>query len=270
MKVLLPFTLLALFLLGACETVEIEKLIYDTVYVDRPIKSLVQIRDTVYRDLLRVDTVIIVDTVTVNVIVHDTVIRNVHTTDTLIQVVTKDSLIIKEVVKTVTEYDTVFIVNNTVDTVRIVDTVQVVVVRNQVLYHDSIYYPQMIRPVNSIPGELQEFVNDFYSQAGGRGWSVLGGPMIVSYVHADNLPGESWNSHSYWIGGANYGQMVIEVNEELPTEQQRASILRELARLQLKKRYLTDESKIMCPWFNPATQITTNHLNELFGNPQPI
>src|SRR5687767_14951289 len=98
-KIFLPLIILALFFLGSCtETVEIEKLIFDTVYVDKPVRSLVTTVhvDTVYKELLRVDTV------EVQVIVHDSVfiVNNVETVrvDTVVQIKT-DSVFIERIVE---------------------------------------------------------------------------------------------------------------------------------------------------------------------------
>lgn len=266
MKKIIPSLILALFALGACETIEVEKLIYDTVFVDRPqylAPSFITIRDTV----------VVRDTVQTTVVVRDTIVNNVHTTDTVYQVVVKDSIIVKQVEKVVNHYDTIIqlvydtIVNNihTTDTifktVVLHDTVTLMTEVNRVIYLDTLYVVTLIRPVNSIPEELKPFVIEFYQLAGQYGYHPIGGVMIVQY--SDNMPGNGWNSSSWDFGG----QMIIEVNSVLPTAQHRAGVLRELSRLQLQKKYTVDESKILCPWFDPSTNITSQHLTDLFGRP---
>lgn len=272
MKKILPSLILALFALGACTETILEEIIkVDTVYISKP--------QTVAPTFITVrDTVVIRDTVATTVVIRDTIVNNVVVHDTIFQVVVKDSIIVKQVEKVVNHYDTIVqlvydtIVNNihTTDTIfkTIVqhDTVTLMTEVNRVIFLDTLYIPIFNRVVNSIPTELFVYVQEFYGLAG----PVIGGPMIIQYVTEDDLPGEDWNSFSYWVGGHPYGQMVIEINETLPTEQHRAGILRELGRLQLGKKYVTDESKIMCPWWDESKQITQQNLNELFANPQPI
>ena len=252
---------------SSCTEYEILNTI-DTVYIEKPAA-----RSVAQATITQIDTVIIIDTVEVKVIVHDTIIHNIHTTDTLIQVVTKDSIIIKEVEKIVNYYDTIYQVVNNYDTIveYVTDTVFVDVtqIEQRVIYHDTLYVITEIRPVYSVPDEIQPYVEDFYTLAAQYGKQFAGGVLIVSYVHADDLPGEGWVSESFWIGGQPYGQMYIGISEEIPAEQQRASILREMARLQLKRKYVTDVNKIMSPLFDPYQTITQSDLNVLF-NPLPI
>jgi len=246
-----------LMMLGSCEEIITEYLPGDTVFVDRPVNTLAPTVTTVH------DTIFIhtVDTLKVEVIIRDTVIHNVHTTDTLIQVVTKDSIIIKEVEKLVTVYKTVI----QKDTIFVTDTleIEVVQIEQRVLYKDTLYVIAGFRPINSIPDELKPYVIDFYTLAAQYGKEVLGGVLLVSYAKAEDLPGESWTSSSFRHGW-DYSQMIIQISEEVPSEQARSCVYREMARLQLKKKYVTDVNKIMSPLFPVTTSITTNHLNELF------
>jgi len=234
----------------------------DTVYLEKPVQSLapsfVTVRDTVY--------IHTVDTIKVEVIIHDTIVNNIHTTDTLVQVVTKDSIIVKEVEKMVTVYQTVI----EKDTIVVSDTVEIEVIQieQRVIYLDTAYVMIYTRSTTYIPPGIQPHVDEFF----GRATNVVGGHMIIQYT--DDLPGEGWNSFSYWVGGPAssdnpYAQMVIEISSALPPELHRASILRELARLQLKKKYVTDVNKIMSPLFDPYRAITQNDLDILF-NPLPI
>lgn len=278
MKKLYPLIFLALFFFGACETVEIEKLVYDTIYVDKPRTSLVQTIhvDTVYKELVRVDTV------EVTVVVRDTIVivNNVETVrvDTVFQIQT-DSIFIERVVeKIINHYDTVVltqVVNHT-DTiyidkvVTIHDTIAIVQYDQTVSYLDTAYVMIYMRNVTSIPEAIQPHVNEFYGLASQYGKLTIGGHMIIQYT--DDLPGEGWVSHSYWVGGPAsidnpYAQMVIEISERLPPELHRASILRELGRLQLKRKYTVVPDKLMNPLFGPGQAITQQHLNDLFSLP---
>jgi hypothetical protein len=264
--------LVGLFL-ASCETVEIEKLITDTVYIDRPVPGptntvTVTIRDTV--------ETVIRDTVKVEVIVRDTIVNNVHTTDTVVQVVTKDSIVYKIVEKIVTIRDTVEIVVrdtvvNTVtirDTVERVitvrDTVEVIRVEQRVMYRDTLYIPTVFKSTYSVPEELQPYVVEFYRLSNVYNRDTPGGPLIIQYGNPEDMPGDGWNSYSFWMGG----QAVIGVNVNVPTAQLFTCILREMARLQINKKYTTGD-KIMNTHFPPDKVLInsanrTPYLNELF------
>ena len=268
MKKFLPFFILAIFALGACETVEIEKLVFDTVYVDKPIRSLVQTihTDTVYKELLRVDTV------EVTVVVHDTIIQNVVVHDTVFQVKT-DSVFIETIVeKIVNHYDTIVqtvydtIINNVIKTVyvdkivEVHDTIYVTEYEQRVIYQSV----QFLFPGQStwyIPGPLLQLYNDYIKEGQDRNKPLPGGDLVVTYVPADQLPGESWVSNFFIMSG---DQAVIEISEELTFEQSRAAMYRELTRWQLKKKYSNDVNKIMSPLYDPKKTITKPELDELF------
>lgn len=260
MKTLLPVTLLVLFLLGACETVEIEKLVRDTVFVDKPrtvAPTLVTIRDTV--------TETIIDTVKVEVLIRDTVILNTHTTDTVIHVVTKDSIIYKEVEKLVYVYDTLTQIVNHYDTITeyVTDTleIQTVVYDRTVIYKDSVYLiGGMIRPTTSIPLELIPLLLEYGETSERYGKATPGAEMIIQYMPQSELPGENWHSFSFDFSN----QWVIYLDVNVPLEQQKASMFRELMHLHHSKQYSNDPSKMMSPLFNPETTITNQHLTELF------
>jgi hypothetical protein len=87
--------------------------------------------------------------------------------------------------------------------------------------------------------------------------------LLITYAKEEDLPGENWSSYSFRHGW-DYSQMIIQISEEVPSEQARSCIFRELARLQLKKKYTTMPDRIMNPLFSPMATITANHLNELF------
>lgn len=253
------FLVASLFLLGACEQIEMEKLVYDTVYVDRPIRSLVTTSKT--------DTVVIRDTVTVTVVQHDTLINNVYHTDTLIQVVTKDSLIIKEVTKTVTEYDTITIVNNVVDTVILRDTVEIVKIQQRVVYL-AVEYVFPGRSIFYIPDDLLPIYNQFVADATSRGKNLPGGNVIVQYVTDDELIGDGWSSYGAEMSGFQY---VIYLSETLTQDLAYSAMYRELTRWQLKKKYSNDINRIICPLFDPERLKYSDsdakklpYLNQLF------
>lgn len=253
MKIVYAFALIMLAL-GSCETVEIEKLIYDTVYLEKPQQSLAP-SFIVLHDTVEIHTV---DTVEVRVVIHET--------DTVYQVVTKDSIIIQTVEKIVNHTDTVIlrdtVVNNThtVDTIVIVqhDTITVTEYVQRVVYLDTLYQSLYWRTINSIPEELQPFVNDFYNEARLRGINTLGSAMIIQYTHT--MAGDGWNSFSYWVG---YGeQMVIEVNGSLEAKYLYTPIFRELARLQLGKQYKVTGDEIMNIFFDPKKILIDSNNKE--------
>lgn len=256
----LPSIILALFALGCTETLEIEKLVRDTVYIDKPrtvAPSLVTVRDTV--------TQVITDTVTVEVLIRDTVINNVVTTDTVIHVVTKDSIIYKEVEKLVYVYDTIVQTINKLDTVfvYVTDTVEVqtVVYDRTVLYQDTVYLISgMIRPTTSIPMELIPLLLEYGEISESYGKAAPGAEMIIQYMPQSEMPGENWHSFSFDFSN----QWVIYLDVNVPLEQQRAGVFRELMHLHHSKQYSNDRDKMMSPLFPPDRIITKQHLDELF------
>jgi hypothetical protein len=257
----LPSIILALFALGSCtETVEVEKLLYDTIFVDKPrtvAPSLVTVKDTV--------TQTITDTVTVEVLIRDTVINNITTVDTVIHVVTKDSIIYKEVEKLVYVYDTIVQTINKLDTifVYVTDTVEVqtIVYDRSVIYSDTLYLiAGMIRPTTSIPEELIPLLLEYGEISEQYGKAAPGAEMIIQYMPQSEMPAEFWNSFSFDFSN----QWVIYLDVNVPLEQQRASMYRELMHLHHSKQYSNDPDKMMSPLFPPSRIITTQHLNELF------
>ena len=241
------------------ETIIDEIIKLDTVYINTP-------RSVATSIVVEYDTVVIRDTVKVEVIIRDTIINTVHTTDTLIQVVTKDSIIIREVEKLVTVYETII----EKDTIVITDTVFVDVIQidQRVIYKDTLYVLVESRQVFYVPDELMPYVSDFYTLAGEYGNQALGGMLLITYAKEEDMPGEGWTSYSFRHGW-DYSQMIIQISEKVPSEQARSCVYREMARLQLKRKYVTDVNKIMCPLFDPARTITQSDLDVLF-NPLPI
>jgi hypothetical protein len=259
MKTLIPFLLISLFFLG-CETVEVERLVYDTVFVDKPrtlAPTFVTIRDTV--------TQVITDTVTVEVLIRDTVINNITTVDTVIHVVTKDSIIYKEVEKLVYVYDTIVQTINTIDTVfvYVTDTVEVqtVVYDRTIISRDTVYLiAGMIRPTTSIPEELIPLLLEYGEISEQYGKAAPGAEMIIQYMPQSEMPAENWNSFSFDF----YNQWVIYLDVNVPLEQQKASMFRELMHLHHSKQYSNDPDKLMSPLFPPSRMIAKPHLDELF------
>ncbi len=254
MKTLLPFFILAIFLLGSCtETIYEEVIKLDTVYVSKP-QSLLPTFITVR------DTIKIVDTVRVETIITKT--------DTLIQIVTKDSLIIKEVEKIVYHTDTVEIVNTVVNNVHTTDTVLVVQHDTVTLteYVQRVVYlnTEYIFPGNSvtfIPDALMPYYLQFIQEAQSRGINLIGGDLIITYVDPADLPGENWISNTFEMAG---NQQIIQLSSELIAEQSRAAIYREMARWQLKKKYSNDATKIMSNLFRASPEPTSQEINTLF------
>lgn len=237
-----------LVMLASCETIEVERLVFDTVYVDRPRQSIAPSFITVR------DTVVIRDTVSVTVVQHNTIINNIHTVDTVIQVVTKDSLIIQTVEKIVEHRDTIVI--HDVDTIVIAlhDTTVLTEYVQRVVYLEyQFLYPG--QSATFIPPPLQGIVNDFFT----RCTDCHGGDLVIEYV--DDLPGDNWHSNSFRMSG---DQWILQLHTSLIVEHSRSSIYRELARIQRGKKYVTDASKIMCPWFRTSPEPTTNEINQLF------
>jgi len=248
------FFALALIGLGSCtETIYDEVIKIDTLWLERA-QSLAPTFITV------TDTIHLVDTVRVEVIMHET--------DTVIQIITRDSLIIKEVEKIVYHTDTVIV--HDVDTVVITlhDTTVVTQYIQQVRYYDTLYVLVESRQVFYVPDELMPYVSDFYTLAGEYGSGALGGMLLITYAKEEDMPGEGWTSYSFRHGW-DYSQMIIQISEKVPHEQARSCVYREMARLQLKRKYVTDVNKIMCPLWDVSRAITQNDLDVLF-NPLPI
>jgi len=128
-----------------------------------------------------------------------------------------------------------------------------------VIYKDTFWIVDPFNMVSFWPNEVHEYIVEFHQSCQDRGIFINGRPLLVQY--SDNLPGEGWTSFSYVVG---FQQMIIEISDKLPPEQQRAGILRELSRLQRNKKYVTDVNKIMSPLWDPARVITAADLNELY------
>jgi len=92
--------------------------------------------------------------------------------------------------------------------------------------------------------------------------------LLITYAKEEDLPGEGWTSYSFRHGW-DYSQMIIQISERVPYEQARSCVFREMARLQLKRKYVTDVNKIMCPLWDVSREITQTDLDVLF-NPLPI
>jgi len=260
------FTLTILALGTSCEVYEIVNTV-DTIFVDRPVNSLAPSFITVR------DTIVVRDTVSTTVFIRDTIVNNIHTTDTIFQVVTKDSVIVRVVEKVVNHTDTVVVtVHDTIyqdvhhyDTIvkNVIkhDTITLTVYDRTVIYLDTAVIVSYMRPTYSVPDDIQPFIEEFYTLANQYGLTTEGnGVIIVQYV--TELPGENWSSNSWTV--SENSQNIIELDQRYPAALHRAGIFREMSRLFLNKKYVTDVNKIMSPLFDPQTIITKQHLDILF------
>jgi len=236
-----------LVMMSGCEEYVIQNTI-DTVYVDRPIQSFASLLS------VKTDTIVIRDTVKVEVVIHEM--------DTVFQVITRDSVIIKEVEKIVNHYDTIVIHDLDTVVITLTDTVFVekIVYDRTVLYLDTLYVTYDMWPTTSMPEEIAPLYADFNEIAFNHGKPPLSGHIIIQYVQQSELPGESWNSNSFKFANNH----IIYLNVNLPTEQQRAGMYRELNHLNYGKQYSNDVNKVMSPIFDPARTITTQQLNQMF------
>ena len=243
--------------------------VYDTLYVEgKPVTNFVQTThvDTVYRDLVRVDTV------EITVIQKDTVVivNNVETVrvDTVVQIQT-DSVFIERIVeKIVNHYDTIVterIITN-VDTiyidkiVHVTDTVYETEYEQTVVYLATTYlFPG--QSVFSVPDALMPYYTSFIQDAQAHGKAPTGGDLIVQYVKSEDLPGEGWISSYTEMSG---WQSVIFIDEGLLPEHSKAAMYRELSRMQLKKQYSKDVNKIMSNFFRTSPEPTSQEINQLF------
>ena len=249
--ILIFFLLIALVLacsLFSCtETIYEEVLKTDTVFVNRPVMSFVTLpatRDTIFiRDTVRIETVI-------------------TNTDTLLQVVTKDSLIIKVVEKEIYIRDTVVVTNTVKETVTLTDTITVVEYETRIVYLNTEYiYIFPGQSVTYIPEPFEPHFQAFRDEANARNKPLPGGDMVLMRIDPSELAGDNWVSDSWEVAGF---QWILRISDQLTVEQSRSAIFRELARMQLGKKYVTDQNKIMCPWHNVNEPMTTQQLNDLF------
>ena len=244
-KIFLPLIILALFFLGCTETIEIEKLVRDTVWLQRPslAPTFITIRDTVTET--KTDTVEI-----------QTVITK---TDTLLLVVTRDSIVYQIQEKEVATYDTIIIVERDTIFQTLYDTVTVVEYQQRVVYLDYQYlFPG--QSVTFIPDGLMPYYQQFIQEAQSRGINLEGGDVIFSYVDPKDLPGEGWHSNYVQISG---WQNVIQISSALIAEKSKACVFREMSRWQLKKQYSLDVNKIMSNFFRTSPEPTTAEINIL-------
>lgn len=170
----------------------------------------------------------------------------------------------------IVEIDSVFITQTITETVY-VDRIEYDTVDHYIhVYTDTLVWVSYMRNTWSVPSEIMPFVEDFGGEAWARGIQTPGGPLIVSYVPESELPGEGWNSTSYWFGG----QQIILLNGEINPDHLYTPMLREQAKLQLNRKYNTRADDLMNPTFDPA-RVTINspekkvYLDKLF-NVNPI
>jgi hypothetical protein len=245
MNKILPFLLISLFFLGCTETIYEEVVKMDTLWLQRPALAPAFIT--------QIDTIILTDTLETRVIIHET--------DTVVEYITRDSIIIKEVEKVVNHYDTILITET--DTIRIIqhDTTILTVYDRSIIALDTLYLiGGMIRPTTSIPEELIPLLLEYGEISEQYGKAAPGAEMIIQYMPQSEMPGEGWHSFSFDF----YNQYVIYLDVNVPLEQQRASMFRELMHLHHSKQYSNDPDKMMSPLWNPARTITKTDLDELF------
>jgi hypothetical protein len=245
MKTLIPFLLISLFFLGCTETIYEEVVKLDTLWLQRPSLASTLITD--------VDTIHTVDTVEVRVVIHEV--------DTVVEYITRDSIIIKEVEKIVNHYDTIRITET--DTIRIIqhDTTILTVYDRSIIAVDTLYLiGGMVRPTTSIPEELIPLLLEYGEISEQYGKAAPGAEMIIQYMPQSEMPAESWHSFSFDFSN----QWVIYLDVNVPLEQQRASMFRELMHLHHSKQYSNDPDKMMSPLFPTSRTITKQHLDELF------
>jgi len=272
MKTSYAFLFAATFLiLGSSCIDEVIKFVKvtDTLYLEgKPVTNFVQTThyDTVWRELVRTDTV------EVTVVVKDTVvlINNVETvrTDTVVQIKT-DSIFIETIVeKIVNHWDTVIVE-------RIITNVDTTYIDRIVTVHDTTYvteYEQIViyeateyvfpgRAVYYVPEPLRGIVDDYNKEAQAHGAALIGGNVLITYVDPGELPGESWVSTTFQMAG---DQQIIQLSSELIAGHSRSPIFREMTRWQLRKQYTNTPGKIMNPLLPPANPVTTQMINELF------
>lgn len=141
------------------------------------------------------------------------------------------------------------------------DTVREVRYDRTVVYYDTFTVVSYMRPTYSVPDNIQPFIEEFYGLCHQYNRQTQGsGMIIVQFV--SNLPGENWPSTSFEV--SDNSQQVIQLDERYPAELHRASIFRELSRLQLGEKYTNTPDRIMNPTFSPETEIKQYHLNDLF------
>lgn len=143
--------------------------------------------------------------------------------------------------------------------VKVYDTLWQTKVEQRVINQTEYIFPG--NSVTYIPTDLQGYVNEFYAKCNELNIPLIGGDVVFSYVPQKDLPGVNWSSTTFEMAG---NQQVIQLREDLIWEESRAAVFREMARWQLKKQYVTDISKILCPLFRTSPDPTVSEINILF------
>ena len=143
--------------------------------------------------------------------------------------------VLLEVIKT--ETDTVYKVR--VDSIFVYDTI----VEHH--YGDTLWIFFM-QDVYVVPEELQPIVTSFGLDAQRYGFNPPGGPLVIAFVPAEQLPGAGWSSHTY----TTQWQWFIDLRDDIPTRYLYSSIYREMAVNQLGFKY-TNDGGPMDPRFDP-------------------
>ena len=248
MKTTILFALILIGLGSCTETIEIEKLVRDTVWLQRPslAPSFITLYDTI--ETVRTDTVEI-----------QTVITK---TDTLLLVVTRDSIVYQIQEKEVTTYDTIIIVERDTIFQTLYDTITLTEYETRIVYLNTEYiYIFPGQDAFYIPEPFMPHYLSFIAEANARNKQLPGGSVVLTQVDPSELTGEGWVSESWEIAGF---QWIIRLSNELTVEESKAAIFREMGRWQLKKQYSKDVNKIMSNFFRTSPEPTTSEINTLF------
>lgn len=234
MKKLIPF--LILFASGCdliTEEIEIEKLIYDTVYLKGD-----SVPVPVFIDRVRIDSipypVFVNDTIFVPTIVRTIQVDTIYLPGETITDI--DTVFVEKIVET-TVYDTI------VNTVYVHDTISVVSHH----YHDTLFvYPGFT--TYWVPEQLQEIVSQFYADALAWGLLATGGEFIIEWWLQSEFPPASRSS--YFYNPATNPQPVIKLKDTLTPDELYSPIYREMMHWQFGTPYSTDVNSIMSPDFS--------------------
>lgn len=233
MKKLLPFfTACVLIVLGACDDklVEIEKIVHDTITVEKFV-------DRYYVGM---------DTVTIPVYIDVPTPTRTETDTVFITEIIRDTIYAQRI-------DSVWITQ----TVYLTDTIVV----RETIYKDTLFQYGIYNTYNVDP-EVQPMVTEFYQQAFAHGKSPNGGEMILEVVDMDPV----LQAYSFDF----YGQAVIRVNSNLTKDERMLPVWREMSRMTLGNTYSQDPESLLYPfypankirWSNRAQ--FKSELNELF------
>ena len=261
-KIFLPLIILALF---SCEEIVYKDVIK---YVDRPVPV------TTFVQTSKTEECVSTDTTKVEIIMPDVLANGQQAKDTTLAVTTAchmkitikgkvqmEPLIITE--DSIVYRDTTIYITNTVN----VPGPTVTLYRDTTIYETKVVYTTntiYLFPGSSafyIPEPYKIHYDSFIEEGLKRNAPMTGGEVILTLVKPNELSGEGWVSESWEIQGF---QWIIRLSDELTVEQSRSAIFRELARMQLNKKYSQDINKIMSPYFDPSRTVSKLQIDELF------